>query len=415
MKFFKGIKGKKKIIIIIAAVLVVAAIGVTVMNTANAKVKQVETKNALNKTLAETITLTGYLEPVNKEEITLSYTQKVKKIYAVEGQTVRKGDLILELDASDYDYQLQKARISLDTANLAMEKTLGNSVAQQQLTVDNAQSSYNETKNTYEQSKKLYDAGAISKTELDTAKKNMDTYANQLKSAQIQLDDSKANSRQLQNQVLSAKADIENLNKKIDESTIKADFDGVVAKLNVKEEQYPTTENNIVKVYDFSKYKLAVDVSQYDAVSVKVGQKATIKVKGIDKKYNGYVSYLGTSADITMTGTNKETKVKTEVTLTDADNVIKAGYEADTDIVLKEAANVVAVSFEAIQTDDKSNKYVFVFDNGIAKKRIVKTGLETDFDVEIMDGIKTGETYIINPPVSMKDGDKVKLAGGKKP
>ena len=185
-------------------------------------------------------------------------------------------------------------------------------------------------------------------------------------------------------------------------------------KLGVKPNQYPTMENSTISIYDLSKYRVNIQVSQYDAISVSLGQKAAVKVKGVDTEYKGTVTAIGDAAVITLEGTNKEPKVEIEVTLDNPDNKIKVGYEADIDITLEESPNSTAVSFESVQEDEDGKQYVFAVVNNKAVKRFVQTGLETDFEVQILEGLKAGDQYIKNPPATLKDGDPVKQSGGKK-
>jgi HlyD family secretion protein len=214
-------------------------------------------------------------------------------------------------------------------------------------------------------------------------------------------------------QVEGSKADIANVKNNIQKSTIKSSINGKVVQLDVQNNQYPTMENNTVIIYDLTQYKVKIQVSQYDAVNISPGQKSLIKIKGINKDYTGTVTDIGDAAIITLEGTNKEPKLELEVTLDNPDEKVKVGYEADIDITLKESSNVIAVSFESILEDEDGKNYIFIVENNKAVQRFVKTGLETDFDVQVLEGIKVDEQYVKNPPSTLKDGDPVKQSGGK--
>jgi RND family efflux transporter MFP subunit len=270
----------------------------------------------------------------------------------------------------------------------------------------------------------LFDSVAVSKEDYEAALKLMNDYKNKMELSTIQLDNSKTsladfgvnNSDKItekRSQVESSKADIANIKDKIEDSIIKSSINGKVVQLEVQKGQYPTTDNNTVKIYDLSKHKVKIQVSQYDAVSVVEGQKALIKVKGLDKEYTGTVTDIGDAAIITLEGTNKEPKIEIEVTLDNPDDKVKVGFEADIDITLKESPSAVAVSFESVLEDKDGKRYVFVVEKSKAVQRFVKTGLETDFDIQIVEGLKLGEQYVKNPPSTLKDGDPVKQSGGK--
>lgn len=429
-------KDKKKLIIIAAIILVVVALAaVRIIISGRDKVKEVDIGKVETKNLSQTISVTGNIEAAGKEEITLSTQQKVLEIFVKEGQEVKAGDAILRMDSTELEYQLKKYELVLELANLDLErlltsgskdnkKELEDAVRTAELRLSNSEINYNEAKRKYDQTKVLFENGAASKEEYETALKAMNTYKNQMELDTIALDNAREaledfginNSDQIKKQrskVEDAKADIANIKDKIEKSIIKSSIDGKVVKLDVLNNQYPTLENNTVVIYDLSKYNVKIQVSQYDAVSVAEGQKAVIKVKGIDTEYNGTVTDISDAAVITIDGTNKEPKVELEVTLDNPDNKIKAGYEADIEITLKESKDTPAVSFESVLEDKDGKKYVFAYENGKAVQRYVTTGLETDFEIQILEGIKVGEQYIKNPPSTLKDGDPVKQSGGK--
>ncbi len=429
-------KDRKKLIVIGSVILIAVIIAVVrIITSSQDRVKEVDIGKAEIKNLSQVITVTGNIEAGNKEEITLPMQQKVIEIFAGEGQKVNSGDPILKIDTTDYEYQLKKYELGLSLALSNLErlqdsgrnsdkKVLENAVKQADLNVKSAEANYNEAKTRYERIKALYENGAVSKYEYETALKAMNDLNNQHELSVIQLSNA-LNSlndfdinrndqiKDQKNQVESSKADIENIKDKIEKSTIKSSINGTIVQLDAKPNQYPTAENSTIVIYDLSQYKVTVLISQYDAVSISPGQKAAIRVKGIDTEYKGTVSAVGDAAVITQEGTEKEPKVEIEVTLDNPDDRIKAGYEADIDITLKEGEDSTAVGFEAVLEDEDGKKYVFAVIDNKAVKTFVETGMETDFEIEILKGIKAGDSYVKNPPATLKDGDPVKQSGGK--
>ncbi len=427
----------KKMLTVIMIVLILAAtVGAawTYAAGANAGI-EVEAGTLQARTLSQAISVTGNVEARDKEEINLSTQQKVKKLYAVENQDVRENNIILTVDTSDLEYQLSKYRLNLDLASRNLDrllkkeiksdkKMLENAVRQAEINLANAAADYNEAERRFEQNKILFENGAISNEEYDNSEKRMNDIKNQMALSEIQLNNSQNSladfetNREEQiadqrNQLDAAKADIANTLDKIGKSDIKANINGRIVSLSVKENQYPTMENSRITIYDLSEYKIAVEVSQYDAVSISLGQKADIKVKGLDKAYAGTVSRIDEAATVKIEGANKEAKVGIEITVDNPDDRIKAGYEADIDITLTESPGTLAVNFEALREEEGGRKYVFAIENGKAVKKYVKTGIETDFDVQIIEGLKAGDLYIKTPPAALKDGDLVKVAGGE--
>lgn len=423
-------KKRKKLVIIIAIVLILVALFATrAVLSAKNNFKTVSTSDAMKKNLVQSISITGNIKANESEEILLPSTQKVKEVFVKEGQEVEKGQLLITLDTGDLNNQLKKGSITLDLAkrelsklkdneNSTVKKTMENSLRQAELNLQSAISKYEDAKRRHDQNTKLYEAGFLSKEELDSSQSvlddlhaNMENMEIVLDNAQNALTDFDDKIYQQEKQIELSNTDLESLRKQAADSNVKANIKGKVVKMDAKNNQYSPVGSSIL-IYDQSKYKMELNVSQYDAVSLKEGQRADIKIKGLSKIYEGQVTKIGESAAVEMSGANKETKVLVEITLDNADEQIKAGYEADAEIVLNEKKNTVAVNFEAIQTDAEGKKYVFILENNIAKKRIVETGLETDFEIEITTGLKEGEKYVTSPPAGLQDGETVKVIGG---
>lgn len=427
----------KKTLIIIAAIVALAVI-ITIariVSASNGSVKEVDIAKVAKKDLLQSITVTGNIEANNREDILLSSTQKVTEVLAEEGQQVNIGTVIAKVDTKDLTYQLQKAQMNYEIAKLnynnlvsvksaSNKKNVENAVQQAQINLDSMKADLADAQTKQNQNQELFNNGAISSQEYDASVKAVTDLADQVKLAEIQLEnakrnlsdfgvDNKAQVEQLATQLESAKADVDSLSDKVNTGAIKANISGKIVKLDIKPNQYPTQENSLISIFDLSKHKVTVSVSQYDAVQLSVGQKAIIKVKGLDKGYEGTVINIGEAAEITLTGTNKEAKVDVEVVISNPDDKIKVGYEADVEIILVETKEAISINFEAIQKDKDNNSFIYVVEKNKAVKRIVKTGTETEFDVQIIEGLKENESYIKNPPKALKEGDRVKAAGGK--
>jgi RND family efflux transporter MFP subunit len=412
-------------------------------------VKDVDISKVVNKDLMQSIVVTGNIEANNKEDIVLSNMQKVTEVLLTEGQTVKTGDIIARIDTKDYTYQLQKAQMNYEVTKLNLDmaksnlnnlvnvksvsnkKNVENAVQQAQINLDTIKRNLTDAQTRQQQSQELYNSGVISSQEYDAAVKAVADLENQVQLGEIQLENAKRNLtdynvdnksqvdqqrnqvQQLTKQLESAKSDVDNMADKVNTGEIKSNIDGKIVKLNIKPNQYPTQENNTISIYDLSKYKVTVSVSQYDAVQISNGQRTEIKVKGLDKSYDGTVTNIGEAAEISYSGTTKEAKVEVEVVISNPDDKIKVGYEADVEIILMETKNAISVNFEALQKDKDGNSFVYVVENNRAVKRLIKTGTETEFDIQVIEGLKENESYIKNPPASLKEGDRVRAAGGK--
>ncbi len=429
-------KFTKKKIIVFSIIGVIAVVGIiSAINASKPKLTEVAVKEVALKDLSQTISVTGNIEANNSEQVALLSTVKVLDVFVEEGQDIKKGTSILKLDAKDYEYQLQKAKLNVELSSINLnklqnanvikdKKSLENAVAQSELNLNASKRNHDKAKQDYENNKALFESGYISQDEYDRYKKAADDAENQVSLMEIQLTNAQNNLadfdvdrnyqiEQQKKQLEMNRSDLTNINTKLSDATIKANIDGKIVKLDVKANQYPDAQNSIIMIQDLSSYKINIEVSQYDAVTLSLGQKSTIKVKGLDKKYTGTVTYIGSIAELKQSGTNTEPKVEIGITIDNPDDKMKVGYEADAEIVLNEKPSILAVNFESILKDTDGKTYVFTVKDAKAIKTYVTTGLETDFDIEIQEGLKDGDSYITNPPETLKDGDMIKIAGGE--
>lgn len=424
---------KKNLSIFAIALIALISIGMSVSKGNKDASIKVDTGKASKKRIVQTASATGNIEANHRNEVALNPSTKVVKVLVKEGQVVKKEDIIAQLDASDLKNQLQKQKINLQNANIQLNQLQGtslaneinnakNSVSQSEISLQNAKNNYDDLNKKYSQTKALFDKGFVSKNEFDGAEKALTDAENAMKTAQLSLNNAKNSLSNLtvsssdkistqRNQIALIEADIANLQDKIEQCNIRANVDGKVVRNDAKENQYPKT-GDLVIVDDTSKYKLSLDVSQYDAVNLRKGQKATIKVKGIDKEYAGVVADIQdiAQAKINATGGNQEFKVGVKITFDSIDELIKAGYEGSAEIILNESPSSIAVGFDAVKEDRaEKKKYVYVINDNKVSKKYIKTGLESEYDIEVLEGLEEGETYVINPPEKLKEGDVVSL------
>lgn len=160
-----------------------------------------------------------------------------------------------------------------------------------------------------------------------------------------------------------------------------------------------------------SQYKVVVDLKQYDALKVQKGQKANINIKGSKDSYSGTVADIGEFAEAkaNSAGSGEEYKVKVAVVIDNPKEEVKAGYEADVEFIFQEKDDCITIGFDGIKEKNSTGqKYVYVVNsNNRISKRYIKTGIESEYYIEITEGLEENESYILNPPESLLEGDLV--------
>lgn len=199
--------------------------------------------------------------------------------------------------------------------------------------------------------------------------------------------------------------DVQDLKTSVEDS-IEADRYGVVTAVNVAEGGIGSQQQAVVVTQSLENLKATLYVSRYDANKIKLNQKALIK--NADSEYHGTVSYIAPIAEKSASG---DASLAVDVKITDKSPRLKVGFETDIDILLNKVKNVIKVPVESIKTDKTGRSVVYVIQDNKAVEKEVKVGVQSDTEVQIIEGLQLGEKVILNPTDEIQNGTLVKTEG----
>ena len=382
--------------------------------------KEVEITQIAPIDIVETVAATGKIQPEVEVALSSEVSGEIIELPVVEGQKVQKGDLLVKINPD-----LIQAAVSQSQAGLQ------NVRAQ----YSQAQASEKNAKLTYERNKALFEKGVISKAEWD---KSVGDY-----------DMATANAQAAYYNVQSASANVKQSMDNLSRTTIYAPMSGTVSKLSMEvgERVVGTAQmagTEILRVANLQNMEVEVDVNENDIVKVSVGDSTIVEVDAyLKREFKGIVTEIANSAESALTAdqvTNFKVKVRIvpesykDLTEGKPENFspFRPGMTATVDIITNKKKNIIGVPISAIviksDTTDSKKPYVaetssataekfeavYVKEGDVAKLRIVKTGIQDDSNIEILSGLKEGETVITGPyntvTKSLKQGDKVEVA-----
>ncbi|MBQ9091531.1 MAG: efflux RND transporter periplasmic adaptor subunit, partial [Anaerotignum sp.] len=257
------------------------------------------------------------------------------------GDEVTKGAVLFTVDTIDLNNSLRAAEAGYHVAKLAR---------------DNA-------KNTYENNKLLYDEEIISKAEFDQIKYGYEAAEAQLASTQVQLD---------------------TLKKSIADCTVTSPLTGVVTQRNVEIGGFASAASPAYVVMDLSVIKVEVGVSEQVLNTIKIGDKVDVTMTAVSElPLEGTVSTVSPAAGQTGMYTVK-------IELDNAKGLIKAGMMAEVNFTAESAEDTIVLPRNAVITKEDET-YVYVVENGAAKKVNVELGIEAADTIEITKGLKDGD------------------------
>jgi membrane fusion protein, multidrug efflux system len=291
------------------------------------------------------LVVTGSILPNESLELKSESSGKITSISFQEGKAVTKGSLLLEINNDDIKAQLQKQKYN------------------QKLNQDNE----------FRQNK-LLEKDAISQEEYDNALNRLNTTV----------------------------ADIKILEAQLEKTRIKAPFDGVIGLRYVSLGAYISPSTIVATLYNISPAKVEFAIPARYSAQVKPGEKIFCRVENDLTVYEGIVYAVEPRID-------PETRtLKIRAQADNKSGSLLPGQFVRVELILKSQANALLVPTEAV-IPDQGGKKVFIVSAGKAKEAKIETGIRTENSLEVLSGLKAGDTLITTGILQLRQGLEVEI------
>ncbi|WP_029689119.1 HlyD family efflux transporter periplasmic adaptor subunit [Thermoanaerobacter sp. A7A] len=195
-------------------------------------------------------------------------------------------------------------------------------------------------------------------------------------------------------------------------------IDGVITEINIKEGMYTNNMTPAFRIVDVDNLNIKAYLKQADLKNVKVGQSVKIYGDAISKEENitGKVLSIAPIATKIMTAAGQETVIEALISVEKLNSIIRPGLNVTCDILTANKTGVPIVSMDMLMEDKDGNQYVFVVDEkGKAMyKRNIKLGIISDFEAEVISGLKAGDLVVVDPQPNYTDGAGVNIINTEK-
>lgn len=405
----------------ILGTLIAVTLAVTLLtgcsdNANNAEAPEVQavavSVTEIQKTSIENLrTIVGKTQPVQEVSVFAKMPGTVTKVNAEVGQKVSKGDLLFSVEDEDIRLQVQQAQAGLNSARANLARTSGGSVelqlAQLKSSLVQAELMFQDAETALESSKILYDAGAVSKFELDSAETRFMTAQAQYQTAKkaVELTEStinKENTAVASAQVQQAQASYELAKNQLDNANVTAPISGIISVRNATRGELITGGVPAFTIVDLSTVIIEISVMQELVNTVTIGEAVELVIEAAGKldPYTGTVTAISPSAD----PRTQAYLIKIEVS--NSDGMIKGGMIATVNLTTDTRAEALVVPMDAV-LDDNGKSIVFVIEGDMAVRREVTTGLSNGEFVEISGEISEGEKVVVKGQNYIQDKTKI--------
>jgi len=392
--------------------------------------KEVEIAAIDEITIIETVSATGKIQPEIEVKISSEVSGEIIALPVKEGQVVKKGDLLVKINQDLYTSGFNRTVAGLSQTKAGLSQ---------------ADAQFKEAKANYDRNKTLFEKGIISKSDWD---KSISAY-----------EVAQATKQSAYYNVQSASATVNEAKDNLGRTSIYSPADGTISSLGVElgervlgTQQMTGTE--LLRVANLNNMEVEVDVNENDIVKINVGDSANVEVDAyLKKQFKGIVTSISNSASSALTADQVTNfKVKVRIVKESYQDLLEGkpqsyspfrpGMTATVDIITKRKENILAVPISSVVVksdtsgvskpnvkidgekkvvkSDKKMECVFIKSGKKAKIRVIRTGIQDDTNIEVLSGIKKGDTVIVGPYTTvtkdLNSGDAiyVKSESGKK-
>ncbi|WP_216688815.1 efflux RND transporter periplasmic adaptor subunit [Hymenobacter siberiensis] len=406
--------------------------------------------------IVEKVSASGKVQPETEVKISPDVSGEIIELYVQEGDSVRKGQLLLRIRPDNYQAQVavQSAQVGTQRAN----------VGQAQARLQQLLASAKQTELTFRRNSSLYKQKVISQADYEASQAAYNASQEEINSARQTI-------RASQSTVSAASASLEEARKNLNKTTIYAPVSGTVSKLNVKkgERVVGTTQmagTEIMRIANLNNMEVRVNVNENDVNNVSIGDSVEVEVDAYsnkDEKFRGLVTNIANTAKDALTA-EAVTEFEVRIRLLPESyqhllrNVrghivvpFRPGMTASVDIITERKGGVLSVPLAAVttrsdsaKTDDTKNgprmggrvsgtatavdpsanakkvdiqEVVFVIKDGKAVMTPVKTGISDFQNIEILSGVPAGAQVVTGPfravAKTLKDGSVVEIKDAK--
>ena len=439
---------RKKVFIIIGVVVVLAAMVAANLYFRRETGLSVNTEALRARDLEAIVSASGKIQPKRQVNVSANTTGRVTRVAVEEGQRVKTGQFLLEIDPRSLDAQLQRGEASVAAAQSSLQQSRA-AVQQTRVALDLARQNLKRTQ-------ELWKEGLTTRESLERAENEVQAREAELKTREQEI---QTNEQRIKVEEAGLATTKYNLNQVI----ISAPMDGLVTRRSIEEGETAVlgTMNNagsvLLTIADMSMLEAEVEVDETEIPSVSVGQSAKVMIDAIpNRTFKGHVTEVGNSpiqqtATQNTGGQRQATTFKVVITIDEDVPDVRPGFTCTAEITTATRTNVVAVPIQALTVREmlyndknelvreepqrrrrgnavetpvsasnepppghtrKETEGVFVVSGGRGVFTPVTVGIAGEQYFEVLSGLKAGDEVITGPFNSVRelsDGGEVKV------
>ncbi len=396
-------KIRKVLLIIILITLVISGCTYNADQDEAADKKPVKIIEVTEEESVDELMYIGTVTPKEIKKLSFKSPGEIKSINVEEGQKVKKGQTLAVIDTKDISYGIQASKAAKDAAKAQYDKAVNGATEEDislaETNVIKAEKAYEYARENFQRIEKLYEAGGLSKQDIDGAKLELDIRQEEYNAAKTLLEQAKKGSREediefLKAQISQADSDLNYKQSMVNDSVMKSDMDGYVMGLLAKSGEI-TGSGYPVIIVGSSINIVKFGLTPEDIADVNIGDGIRVEVQG--ETYGGKI----TGIEKIMVEETRTYTVKGEI----EDGSLPSGTVAKV-YIPKGKYNAINIPLTSIMRGNYDYVYVVVGEE--VKKKQIQLGVVRGDRVEVT-GLAKGDKLVIEGMKKLNDGDLVEV------
>ena len=397
-----------------------------------------KTSEVLQGELIVKISATGVVEPNFQVEVKSKASGEVLSFPFEEGDRVKKGELLLQLDKSDEQRNVAKARADLSSSaakykkaqtSLILQKTkYSTDIKTSESEIETAIANLKESEDKLNRQSELYEKKFVSRESLDAAatlfkvnQENLVQAKTKLQRAKDSIHDITMKENEIElvlSEVKSSEISLAEVEERLEETEIFAPINGVIIEKLVEEGQIIASGisnvsggTSIATIADMSRLFIIADIDETDIGSVKIGHAVKITADAYPGKvFKGKVTRIAPQGLVENSITIFKVKIEVKGS---GKNLLKPMMSSNIDIVTRKVKDAVYTTRAGIRKDD-DGKYVMLLKNDEPEKVRVETGIRNPIHMQITSGLSPGDKVILGDWEKILEESKEKKSSSLK-
>ncbi len=431
-------KIKKIIPLIVATSILFTSCGSEEAATTEESLTAVKVTDIAPANIQKVVTYSGKFEPIEQATVVSKLSGTVLETYKNIGDTVKAGDKLYTIDDTDINIAVNQAEAQARAASLAVDsaenakKNITGAQFEQQLSsmetsikslesqLATASDALKLSETNYNNTKTLYEAGAVSKADFDQVELSYKQSKASVENLQTQLDSTKKSYESTKNNVvaesqrtadigiaqaqasantaeLAASSAARNLN----DVTPTSPISGVVSLKNVNKAQMISAGSAAYQISNIDKVVATINVTENVINLLTKGQEVSVFIESLDETVTGTITEINPVASQSAT-------YPVKITINNDKHLIKPGMFCKVEIVSESSNNTVVLPREAVLRN-MDEYYVYTVNDGVSIMKNVEVGIDNGEEIEIISGLQSGDKVITEGQTYVSDNETVNV------